>query len=177
MYGHARSQRGFDWFDQTPLPRPAPEVLFLSLHACHCMWNPSFYTFDIAKLIAALYSVVLFSNMWHSVEEFIGMFREFREFKEELPKIAGICKSCLLWKFVKIRKKYVKIKIRNVTFLNISVHNIRQATQAYNIIQTDGRTDLNFKQGSENRTGPVSHSVKFSWFLSEFIIVENLKLE
>ena len=50
--------------------------------------------------------------------------------------------------------------------LNISVHNIRQATRAYNRIQTDGRTDLNFN------FEPVSHSVKFSWFLSEFIVLK-----
>ena len=26
-----------------------PKVLFLNLHACHCMWNPSLSTFDITK--------------------------------------------------------------------------------------------------------------------------------
>ena len=41
---HARSQGGFDWFDRTPLSQvepppsqPGPKVLFLNLHACHCM--------------------------------------------------------------------------------------------------------------------------------------------
>ena len=55
--------------------------------------------------------------------------------------------------------------------LNISVHNIRQATrpQAYYRIQTDGRTDLNF---NFEPVSPVSHSVKFSWFLSEFIVLK-----
>ena len=34
-------------------PPPArTEVLFLNLHACHCMWNLSFYTFDIIAKIA-----------------------------------------------------------------------------------------------------------------------------
>ena len=65
------------------------------------------------------------------------------------------------------------IKIHNATFLNISVHNIRQANRAYYRIQIEVRTDLNFKQGSKNRTGEfgVSFSKKFSWFLLEFIIL------
>ena len=54
--------------------------------------------------------------------------------------------------------------------LNISFHNIRQATQAYYRIQTNGRTDLNF---NIEPVSPVSHSVKFSWFLPEFIVLKS----
>ena len=56
--------RGFDWFDQTPSarlnpPQPGPKVLFLNLHACHCIWNLSFYTFDIAKIAFLKFSSVI----------------------------------------------------------------------------------------------------------------------
>ena len=34
---------------QVEPPKPGPKVFFLNLHACHRMWNLSFYTFDIAK--------------------------------------------------------------------------------------------------------------------------------
>ena len=62
------------------------------------------------------------------------------------------------------------MKIRIVAFVKhfrFSVHNIHQATQTYNRIQTDGQTDLNYHF---EPVSPVSHSVKFSWFRSEFIV-------
>ena len=64
------------------------------------------------------------------------------------------------------------MKIRVATFIKhfrFFVHDIRQAIQAYYRIQTDGRTDLNF---NFEPVSSVSHSVKFSWFLSESIVLK-----
>ena len=59
------------------------------------------------------------------------------------------------------------MKIRIVIFIKQFWFSVRNIRQAYYRIQTDGRTDLNF---NSEPVSPVSHSVKFSWFLSESII-------
>ena len=65
------------------------------------------------------------------------------------------------------------MKIRIATFIKhfrFSVHDIRQAIQAYYRIYrltAEQTRDLNF---NFEPVSPVSHSVKFSWFLTEFIV-------
>ena len=95
--------------------------------------------------------------MWHSVSGFMD--------------VHGVQRR-ITWKCNHLQISPIVMKIRIVTFIKhfrFSVHNIRQAIQAYYRIQTDGRTDLNF---NFEPVSSVSRSVKFSWILSESIVLK-----
>ena len=98
---HARSQGGSTGSIEPPLSQDLVCFYWTCMHVtaymwlhvkCECMWNASFYTLNIAKIAVVLFSILNVDIQLRSS----GMFREFWEFKEELPKNAGIFKSCLL---------------------------------------------------------------------------------